>query len=114
MAFVGISNWKLDAAKMNRGIYLNVINPISDIKQMYKTASHITNIYDKAFCYKYEELLINLSKVIYNYNSYLNDIHSEFINFHGTRDFYNLIKTTAKKIIEKAHNDENESPLFSI
>ena len=114
LAFVGISNWKLDAAKMNRGIYLNVINPISDIGQMYKTASHITNIYDKAFCYKYEELLINLSKVIYNYNSYLNDIHSEFINFHGTRDFYNLIKTTAKKIIEKAHNDEIESALFSI
>ena len=54
LAFVGISNWKLDVAKMNRGIYLNVISPISDIEQMYKTASHITNIYDKTFCYKYK------------------------------------------------------------
>jgi len=114
LAFVGISNWKLDAAKMNRGIYLNVINPISDLEQMYNTACHITNLYDLNFSTKYKELLKNISKVIFDYNLYLKDINAEFINFHGTRDFYNLIKTTAKKIIEKTYKDEIESTLFSI
>ena len=114
LAFVGISNWKLDASKMNRGIYLNVINPTSDIEQMNKTASYITNIYDKTFSQKYNDIIQNLSKVIFEYNLYLKDIHAEFINFHGTRDFYNLIKTTAKKIRDKVHKDEIESALFSI
>ena len=114
LAFVGISNWKLDAAKMNRGIYLNVINPISDIEQMYNTASCITEIYDISFSLRYKDLLKNLSKVIYDYNLFLKDINADFIHFHGTRDFYSLIKTTAKKIIEKTYDNEIESALFSI
>ena len=32
IAFVGISNWRLDASKMNRGIYLNVFSPESNKK----------------------------------------------------------------------------------
>ena len=114
LAFVGISNWRLDAAKMNRGIFLNVINPISNIEQMNNTACYITDEFDITFSKKYKELLNNLCKIIYNYNIYLKDINAEFINFHGTRDFYNLIKTTAKKIIEKTNKDEIESALFSI
>jgi hypothetical protein len=58
----------LDAAKMNRGIYLNVINPISDFKQMRDTALQITNIYDKAFSLSYGDLIEKLTRAVFNYN----------------------------------------------
>ena len=99
LAFVGISNWVLDAAKMNRGIYLNVINPISDYRQMKETAFQITKIYDKEFHIKYSTLLEKLTSSIFNYNQYLKTVDAEAINFHGARDFYNLIKTFTKKLL---------------
>ena len=48
---------------MNRGIYLNVINPISDFKQMRDTALQITNIYDKTFSINYADLIEKLVKI---------------------------------------------------
>ena len=107
LAFVGISNWKLDAAKMNRGLYLNVINPILDIKQMEETAFQITNIYDDTFSVKYKKLLEILTRVIFNYHVDLREEKDSQAYFHGTRDFYNLIKTVTKRIIEKS----SEKPL---
>ena len=77
LAFVGISNWKLDAAKMNRGIYLNVINPISDFKQMKETALQITSIYDKTFSINYQDLIEKIAGAVFNYNLYLKKIDAE-------------------------------------
>ena len=59
IAFVGISNWKLDASKMNRGIYLNVFSPESNEKDMIDTAFEISKNYSKSFITeeKYEKLL---------------------------------------------------------
>ncbi len=116
LAFVGISNWKLDAAKMNRGIFLNVINPISDFKQMKDTAMQITKIYDKTFSIFYSDLIDKLTKSVFNYNLYLKKISAEQLNFHGARDFYNLIKTLTKKILEKNSREETGiiPALFSI
>ena len=112
LAFVGISNWKLDAAKMNRGIYLNVINPISDYTQMKDTALQITNVYDKTFSVNYSELIEKLAKAVFNYNIYLKQISAEQIHFHGARDFYNLIKTVTKKILEKNPKEDAISSSF--
>ena len=106
LAFIGISNWILDAAKMNRGIYLNVLNPTSNIHQMKETALKITNIYDKYFSIKYKELIEKLTESIFKYNLYLEDVGAEQINFHGTRDFYYLIKTLTKRILDKNNNEE--------
>jgi hypothetical protein len=116
LAFVGISNWKLDAAKMNRGLYLNVINPILDIKQMEETAFQITNIYDDTFSNKYKKLLEILTGVIFNYHVDLREEKDSQAYFHGTRDFYNLIKTVTKKILEKSFEDKSalKSALFAI
>ena len=104
LAFVGISNWKLDAAKMNRGIYLNVINPTSEITQMKKTALQISNIYNKNS--DYSELIEKLTEAVYNYNKKLEKDSAEQIYFHGARDFYNLIKAVSKRL-EKEYNKEN-------
>ena len=91
---------------MNKGIYLNVINPISDFKQMRDTAMKITDIYDKAFSLNYGDLIEKLTKAVFNYNVFLNKISAEQINFHGARDFYNLIKTVTKKILERNIREE--------
>ena len=107
LAFVGISNWKLDAAKMNRGIYLNVINPLSDYSQMTDTALKITNIYDSKFSQDNYTLIEKLTKAVFNYNYYLKNTNAEQKNFHGTRDFYNLIKTLTKKVLEKENKEES-------
>ena len=115
-AFVGISNWKLDAAKMNRGIYLNVLNPLSDYHQMKDTASKITDLYDNKLSKDYSDLIEKLTKAIFNYNFYLKNSGVEYKNFHGTRDFYNLIKTFTKKILEKDNKEESgiSSAFFAI
>ena len=110
---MGISNWKLDAAKMNRGIYLNVINPISDMEQMYETALKISNIYDNKLSRDYSGLIEKLINAVFSYNHYLKEINAEQINYHGTRDFYNLIKILTKKILEKDSKEETGiSPAF--
>ena len=43
LAFVGISNWTLDASKMNRGIYLAV--PEHDLQDCIETSIEIANSY---------------------------------------------------------------------
>jgi len=43
IAFVGISNWRLDASKMNRGIYLSI--PDSDLEDLQLTAITIAESY---------------------------------------------------------------------
>ena len=111
LAFVGISNWKLDAAKMNRGIYLNVINPISNKKQMEETAFQITNIYESSFSLKYKDLLEKLTLVIYKHHIELREEKDNQAFFHGTRDFYNLIKTVTKRILEKSSEIPKEDKM---
>ena len=45
VGFVGISNWALDASKMNRGIYLSVQEP--DLNDLIFTAKAIANGIDE-------------------------------------------------------------------
>ena len=49
IAFVGISNWKLDAYKMNKGIFLNVFSPESNKNDMRETVYEISNFYNLLF-----------------------------------------------------------------
>ncbi len=44
VAFVGISNWKLDAAKMNRGIFISIPDP--DKEDIKNTAFAIGESFD--------------------------------------------------------------------
>ena len=116
IAFVGISNWKLDASKMNRGIYLNVFSPESKKEDMYNTAVEISKIYSKSFIAdeSNENLLKNLSEVVFNYKLKLNNEKDENKNFHGTRDYYNLIKSVVRNILNKKDCNPIEEVFFSI
>ena len=95
ISFVGISNWKLDASKMNRGIYLSI--PEADEEDLKKTAVTIAESYDKILTSKYKDLFIDLATTYYKYKKILND-YPDKKDFHGSRDFYHLIKIAAKTL----------------
>ena len=69
IAFVGISNWNLDAAKMNRGISISIPEP--DEEDNKETAFTIGNSYDEAMAIRYKDFLENLGKSYYKYKQYL-------------------------------------------
>ena len=86
VAFVGLSNWALDPAKMNRGILVNREEP--DIAELIATAKGICNSNSKALgvmmCYL--EGIANAYKEIYEKQKQTRR------EFFGLRDFYSLIK----------------------
>ncbi len=104
------------ASKMNRGIYLNVFSPESNEKDMIDTAFEISKNYSKSFITeeKYEKLLKDLSKAVYKYKKRLLDSKDPNRYFHGTRDFYHLIKSVVRNILNKKECDLINEAFFSI
>ena len=98
VAFVGISNWVLDASKMNRAIHLSVQEP--DLNDLILTAKTISNdIYEEIGKIDlYKNLIENLTKAYHEYKNLLNEYYKNSYDFHGSRDFYNLIKITAREL----------------
>lgn len=88
IAVVGISNWSLDAAKMNRAIHLSQPDPSED--DLYQTSLAILESYDTSggLLQSLKGDLMNLSRAYYDYHSCQSQQ-----NFHGLRDFYSLIKS---------------------
>jgi len=120
VSFIGISNWALDASKMNRGIHLSIPEP--DEKDLTETAFSITESFDIRLKQNYYYYYKYLSSTYYEYKKELQqnfnifenlseashnpvnlNFNNNYINikeFHGTRDFYHLIKTVSKRLIE--------------
>eukprot|EP00833_Pecoramyces_ruminatium_P011448 jgi/Orpsp1_1/1185480/evm.model.c7180000093977.1 len=128
VAFIGISNWPFDASKMNRGICLSIPEP--DKEDLKETAKSISESYDTRLIQKYNELFKYLSYTYYHYKILLKDNPFIFENttenknkfesnknnikeFHGTRDFYHLIKTFSKMLLSNKC-PENQNKLEKI
>ena len=109
IAFVGISNWTLDAAKMNRGISISIPEP--DEEDIKNTSLTIANSYDNNLEIKYKIFFENLGEAYFKYKEYLKEKHNfdGKEDFHGNRDFYHLIKNASKFIIEKEKINEKIS-----
>ena len=60
IAFVGISNWALDASKMNRGLFLSIPDP--DIEDAKKTSFTIGESYNPDLAKNYKSLYENLGE----------------------------------------------------
>ena len=95
VAFVGISNWKLDAAKMNRGIFLSIPEPDQD--DLIYTAITIANSYNNLGT-THKTLFSHLAISYYKYKEYLRTKDEKNQDFHGSRDFYHLIKKAARNL----------------
>ena len=88
VAVVGISNWALDAAKMNRAIHLS--RPEPTVNDLEETA--ISLYEDDSKSEEANVLTINVLKCLANaYFEYQS--RQGHANFHGLRDYYSLIKS---------------------
>ena len=108
IAFVGISNWSLDASKMNRGLYLSIPDP--DKNDVKKTSRTIGKSYDEELARNYRAFFESLGLTYIKYKTYLyENLSNGFEEFHGNRDFYHLIKNVANNMVKenkKSINDE--------
>jgi len=110
IAFIGISNWTLDAAKMNRGISISIPEPDEEDNQL--TALTIGESYNNNLEKDYKNIYEKLGSTYYAYKNYLRNKHNldGKEDFHGNRDFYHLVKIVSKHIIEHKKDktlDEN-------
>ncbi|ETO05001.1 hypothetical protein RFI_32395, partial [Reticulomyxa filosa] len=92
ISFVGISNWSLDAAKMNRMIMHSI--PLMDHNGLMETAISILENSNSTFL---DQAIINIITV---YERIMKDQTNAFklngnSDFFGARDFYALIKHQA-------------------
>jgi hypothetical protein len=87
VAVVGISNWSLDAAKMNRAI--NLSRPEPTIDDLYETgySLHWADGEDNNHYLGKKELRC-LAEAYFEYQD-----QQTHANFHGLRDYYSLIKS---------------------
>ena len=114
VGFVGISNWKLDASKMNRGIHLSVQEP--DLKDLILTAETIAiAIYDEIkHISQFNNVIENLCKTYFDYKLHLKEKYSLKYDFHGARDFYYLIKITSRLLKNHKTNSLESIAMESI
>ena len=109
ISFVGISNWFIDAAKMNRVIYNVVQDP--DKEDIIETCKEIVKSYeenDDNYTEKYGHIFLKLSEAYYKFINKKKDENDKYKDFHGSRDFFNLIKSVIKDIIKNKDRIEKE------
>ena len=102
--FLGISNWRLDAAKINRALSLTITD--YDIEDLEETAISIAKALDVELSIKYKEFFETLANTYNEYIIFNQNGLKENKDFHGNRDFYTLIKTAMRELMEK----KNELP----
>ena len=106
--FVGITNWALDASKMNRVIYIVVQDPDED--DLILTAKEIVysyGNYNDNYYNKYGQIFNNLAKAYYDFIKNKKEKNDENKYFHGSRDFYCLIKNVISDIIKNKEKLED-------
>ena len=119
--FIGITNWGLDSSKMNRVIYIVVQEPDED--DLIKTAEEIVKSYEndkdnykQNYYEKYGIYIKNLSKAYYQFIEDKKNKNDEYKFFHGSRDFYSLIKNIMSDIIKNKkilEDDKNSNELIN-
>jgi E3 ubiquitin-protein ligase RNF213 len=100
IGFVGISNWRLDASKMNRALYL--ARPDPGEEDLKFTAICIFNQICKGMS-THHNMIKNLASAYSDLKLHLKAKKPEYQDFYGLRDFYHLIKVVSRKIA----NDTN-------
>ena len=99
VAVVGISNWALDAAKMNRAIHLS--RPEPDVEDLFETGKSLREAGSGIIELSRTRSGHLLSQVAYPDDKHLHCLaeayhmyqsQQRYANFHGLRDYYSLIK----------------------
>lgn len=102
VAVVGISNWSLDSAKMNRAIHLS--RPDMDEEELFITGQSIME--SVAGHISLDSILKDIAKA---YSDYVDQ--QPIKNFHGLRDYYSFVKYISRKF-ENMNHAVNEVGIF--
>ncbi|XP_053530339.1 E3 ubiquitin-protein ligase rnf213-alpha isoform X3 [Ictalurus punctatus] len=92
VGFIGISNWSLDPAKMNRGILVLRTSPVTE--ELENTARDICSSDKESVSTEIRCLIPKLTEF------YLRVLDEQKSEFFGLRDFYSLIKLIMSYAIE--------------
>ena len=109
VSFVGVSNWELDSAKMNRGMTIRIPEPNIDDMEIYATT--IAKSYlDKNYEENIEKFFKKLALSYFRYKEEFknNNRLKKFDDFHGNRDFHHLVQYSAFKINEELLKNNNK------
>ena len=88
VAVVGISNWALDPAKMNRAIHLSRPEPtVMDLEETAISLYQAENTLLEDDLHT-SNVLRSLAKAYHEYQE-----NQGYANFHGLRDYYSLVKS---------------------
>nr|XP_013804530.1 PREDICTED: E3 ubiquitin-protein ligase RNF213-like [Apteryx mantelli mantelli] len=98
VGFVGISNWALDPAKMNRGLLVFRTDPSEE--ELVKTAKGICG--DQFRLERIEHLFPILA------NFYCNVLKTQKTEFFGLRDFYSLVKMIVAYAQDRSCSSQEE------
>ena len=125
VAVVGVSNWALDASKMNRGIHIS--RPDMDEEELFQTGVSISHSFidskkqkrQNTFSMSSKSVLgekaeVVLKDIAMSYLKYVNKL--TFKNFHGLRDYYSLVKYISRSLVDEGFaldDDEKENMVFS-
>ena len=93
VGFIAISNWRLDASKMNRALYLARPDPNQD--DLVETA---TTLLRSLGADVDDESMRSLAQGYYNMK--LEYRNSQMSDFYGLRDFYHMIKSIGRSVRE--------------
>ncbi|CAF3798071.1 unnamed protein product, partial [Rotaria sp. Silwood1] len=108
-AFVGLSNWRLDASKMNRALYVACADP--DISDLQNTATTIMSSMldgkDQVIRLQ-DSILKGLATAYFDLYEQINT-DQQYNNYFGLRDFYSLIKGVVRDLAETKEQDRYES-----
>ncbi len=114
IAFVGVSNWLLDASTQNRGIFIS--KPEPEIDDLIETTKVLLNTIKNSNIS--ENLNISIAKSYHCYKSQYKELMKNYhINdnenkedFHGIRDYYSFIKLISKQM----KNENNANNIINI
>ncbi|XP_076855501.1 E3 ubiquitin-protein ligase rnf213-beta isoform X2 [Brachyhypopomus gauderio] len=101
VGFVGISNWALDPAKMNRGIFVSRWDPSEN--ELVETANGICSS-SPSVVLKIKHLLPKLAK------GFISICKSDNDQFFGLRDYYSLVKMIFMSV-KKSEQEPNDTDL---
>jgi hypothetical protein len=108
--FVGLSNWRLDASKMNRAVYLSSPDPdLDDLKTTAKTLSQSILSDDTQGVVLGDAFIEGLAKAYMSQCDELKENKNQY--YFGLHDYYALIKGIAREMLL---NDNRQKDLCRI
>ena len=89
---------------MNRGLYLSIPQP--DLEDLKLTSQTIAESYNRDLAQKNKDLFEALANTYFEYKKELSKNYTIKEDFHGSRDFYHLIKSAMRSLLRKAEEDK--------